>query len=62
MKIISTVEAAKMLGVHPVTVGRWIRTGRLKATPIGANYAIDPEKLAKFKRPIAGRPPKPEQK
>lgn len=30
-KFITTKEAAKVLGVHPITVRRWNKAGKLKA-------------------------------
>jgi len=38
---ISTTEASQILGVSRVTVFNMIKDGRLKATKIGRNYAID---------------------
>ncbi|MDV8003842.1 helix-turn-helix domain-containing protein [Rhodococcus sp. IEGM 1318] len=28
-KLISAAEAAKMLTVHPITIGRWVQSGKL---------------------------------
>lgn len=41
-------EAAKLLGLHPKTVRRMIREGRLRATRIGKSYRILESDLAQF--------------
>lgn len=46
-------QAAERLGLHPKTVRRFIREGRLKATRIGKAYRILESDLAAF----AGGPP-----
>lgn len=46
-------QAAERLGLHPKTVRRFIREGRLKATKIGKSYRILGSDLAEF----AGTPP-----
>jgi excisionase family DNA binding protein len=60
MKTIGTVEAAEYLGIHPVSVGDYIRKGRLRATRDGWKYRIRIKDLRKFAdnmRPV-GRPKK----
>jgi len=37
---LSTIEAAEHLGVHPATVSRWIREGRLPAQKIGRSFFV----------------------
>lgn len=39
-------EAADRLGVHYMTVYRWVRTGRLPATKVGAGWSVDEADLA----------------
>lgn len=47
--ILVTVEqAAEQLKLHPKTVLRYIRNGRLPATRIGKSYRIDRAKLDEF--------------
>ena len=43
---ISLQEAAERLGVHYMTVYRYVRTGRLPARRVGAQWQIDPHDLA----------------
>ena len=58
MKIISTAEAAKRLGVSATRVRVLIDTGRLKAIKIGGAWLIDPKGLAAVKDRKVGRPRK----
>ncbi len=44
-KLISTTEAAKILGVSRVTVFQRIKRGEIEATKVGRSYAIDPKNL-----------------
>jgi excisionase family DNA binding protein len=56
----STVEAAKVLGVTPQAVGSAIRSGLLTGRKIGRDWFIpisDFQRYATEKRPV-GRPPK----
>jgi len=56
---ISLREAAERLGVHYMTAYRYVRTGRLPATLVGATWTLDPADVASFdrgRRPLA-RPP-----
>lgn len=41
-------EAAKILGVHAVTVVRWVREGRLRAVKIQRTVRIPREEIDKF--------------
>jgi excisionase family DNA binding protein len=50
------VEAAERLGVHYMTVYRYVRTGRLPATRDGGTWRVDPADLA-LVRPGATRGP-----
>jgi MerR family transcriptional regulator, light-induced transcriptional regulator len=51
-------EAADRLGVHYMTAYRYVRTGRLPATRIGAQWWVDPRDLhqAGQEATVAGRP------
>ena len=57
-------QAAEELGVHYMTVYRYVRTGRLPATRTGGTWQIDPADLKLVRRPEAGgrrrRPTGPE--
>ncbi len=44
-ELITLPEAAELLGVHYMTVYRYVRTGRLPATKVGAEYRVDPADL-----------------
>ena len=48
----TTGEAAALLGVHPKTVCKWIRAGRLDASRPGTHYRIAAPEVA---RRILGR-------
>jgi excisionase family DNA binding protein len=58
MKIISTAEAAKRLGVTPDRVRKMIEAKRLKATKFGNVWMIDPKDLDALKDRKVGRPRK----
>lgn len=44
-KYISTIEAAKLLGISREAVFKRIQSGTLPAIKVGRNYAIDPNVL-----------------
>lgn len=58
MRIISTAEAAKRLGVTPDRVRKMIIAKRLKAIKIGREWLIDPKDLDAVKDRKVGRPRK----
>jgi excisionase family DNA binding protein len=58
MKIISTAEAAKRLGVTANRVRAMIEAKRLKATKVGNVWLIDPKDLDAVKDRKVGRPRK----
>ena len=58
MKIISTAEAARRLGVTANRVRVLIRSKRLKATKVGHDWLIDPKDLDPVKERKVGRPRK----
>jgi excisionase family DNA binding protein len=62
MKIISTTEAAKRLGVTADRVRKMIEAKRLKATKLGNVWLIDPKDLEAVKDRKVGRPRKSGQK
>ena len=46
--MLTVPEAARRTKRDPETVRRWIRSGRLRATKIGAQHMIDEADLAEF--------------
>ena len=58
MKIISTAEAAKRLGVTQSRVQKMIAAKRLKAIKVGREWLIDPKDLEPLKDRKVGRPRK----
>ena len=58
MKIISTAEAARRLGVTPNRVRALIQAKRLKAFKYGREWLIDPKDLDALKDRKVGRPRK----
>ena len=59
MNIIGTVEAGRRLRVSSRRVRQLIEAGRLRATRLGNEWAIDPADLQAVAVRIPGRPPKP---
>lgn len=58
---LSTTGVAKRLGIHPVSVARIIREGRLPAEKVGHTWVVreaDLEAFAQGYRARPGRPPK----
>ena len=55
--LLSLHEAAGRLGVHYMTAYRYVRTGRLPATKVGAQWWVDPRDLAEARdgAAVAGR-------
>ena len=58
MKIISTAEAAKRLGVTQSRVQKMIAAKRLKAIKVGREWLIDPKDLDAVSDRKVGRPRK----
>ncbi|MBB4015765.1 excisionase family DNA binding protein [Chelatococcus caeni] len=54
-KLATVEQAAEELGLHPKTVLRYIREGRLSATKIGKAYRIDRGTLDAFGGVVRGR-------
>jgi excisionase family DNA binding protein len=46
--MLTVTEAARLAGKHPETIRRWIRSGRLPATKVGARYAIERSDLERL--------------
>jgi len=58
MKIISTAEVARRLGVTANRVRSMIRAKRLKAIKVGHEWLIDPKDIDAVKERKVGRPRK----
>ncbi|MHA1606956.1 MAG: IS607 family transposase [Candidatus Freyarchaeota archaeon] len=48
MRLYRTGKAAEMLGVHKVTVIRWIKQGRIKAVRIGKEYRVPEDEIKRL--------------
>lgn len=55
----SVIEIAKQLKVHPITVRRYIREGKLKALKVGGSIRISGEALENFTRQVRPLPRRP---
>lgn len=51
-KYLSTMQAAKLMGISRVAVLKQIKSGKLRATRIGRNYVIDRNDLSGIYRTI----------
>jgi excisionase family DNA binding protein len=52
IKFYTIQEVSEKLSVHPLTVRRWIDTGRLTAQRIGRPFLISERKLLEFLEPV----------
>lgn len=52
-------QAAFILKVHPLTIRRYIREGKLKAIKAGGNVRIKESQLIDFNKDVAPRPKRP---
>ncbi|NNC92266.1 MAG: excisionase family DNA-binding protein [Acidimicrobiia bacterium] len=50
MSTVTLQEAADQLGVHYMTVYRYVRLGRLPATKVGGTWEVDPADLERLRR------------
>jgi len=48
MKYYSPEEIAELLNLHPATIRKWIRQGKLKAVKLGRVWRIMEEDLQEF--------------
>lgn len=48
-RLLSSTEAAKALGVTRMTVGRWVKSGRLTSTKIGRHTFIPEAEIERLK-------------
>ncbi len=58
-KSLTLQQAADRLGVHYMTVYRYVRTGKLPATRVGRAWQVDPDDLAQVTPAQAGDTPAP---
>ena len=61
-KPLTLLQAADKLGVHYMTVYRYVRTGKLPATRVGGAWQVDPDDLARLKParpPLLAQPGRP---
>jgi excisionase family DNA binding protein len=56
---LTLLQAAEELGVHYMTVYRYVRTGKLPATRVGGAWQVDPRDLAQMKSAVSRRPRSP---
>lgn len=65
-ELISIMDAAKELSVHPQTLRRFVKDGRLKAYRVpgrGNRYMVERDELAKLTEPVpVGAAPEPGKK
>lgn len=47
-KYYSTKQLAEMLSVHPMTISKWIGSGKLDSVKIGKSRRVTDEALKKF--------------
>jgi excisionase family DNA binding protein len=52
-KLLTVADVAALLKVHPLTVRRWIASGRLPAVKLGKSYRITP---SAYRQLIAAAP------
>jgi len=53
-RLLTTEEIAAILSVHPRTVMRWLRQGKLKGVKIGRLWRVRPEDFEAFIRGKGG--------
>ena len=49
--LVTPIEAAKILGVHKVTIRRWIHAGMIVAARIGARFRIRLSDVERMREP-----------
>jgi len=47
-KLYSVEEAAELLGISPLTLGNWLRAGKITGTKIGRKWRITDSDLQAF--------------
>jgi excisionase family DNA binding protein len=57
--LLNVNQAAFILRVHPLTIRRYIREGKLKAVKAGGNIRIKESALSEMNQDVAPRPPRP---
>ncbi len=56
---LTLLQAADKLGVHYMTIYRYVRTGKLPATRVGGVWQVEPDDLARMKPAVPRRSRKP---
>ena len=59
---VSSAEAAKVLGIHPLAIQRLIRRGQLAGEKIADRWMIDRKQLEEFAKTYEGKPGRPRTK
>src|SRR2546425_5150323 len=54
-KLFRLSQAAHELGLHPITVRRWIKAGRIQAVQVGREVRIPRAEIEKMVGPLNGR-------
>jgi len=57
-KFLTTSEAAKILRVHPITIRRWVKEGKLAARRVGVQLRFEESGLNAMAQTIAPEPQK----
>ena len=58
MKLLSTSQAAELIGVNDSRIRQLIRDGQIQAVQVGRAYLLDESIVKAFERPQMGRPKK----
>lgn len=53
--LLSVNQVASFLGIHPITVRRYLKDGRLQALKIGGNVRIPKKSLDQFTKPVTAK-------
>lgn len=49
--MLTVPEAARRTGLHPETIRRWVRSGRLRSQKVGTQHLIDEDALDSLLEP-----------
>lgn len=59
--LLSVNQAAFILKVHPLSIRRYIKSGKLKAVKLGGNVRIEESALVAFQTEVQPAPPTPQE-